>query len=92
MTVLAPAAWWRGLGGLTRSGSSIEALADRWGPRKTLFAVLGTWAVGLVILTFLSTIPAIASLFVLLLIGIWILRGVPEGKAAVEALIEEMSR
>src|SRR5687768_264965 len=27
MTVLAPAAWWRGLGGLTRSGSSIEALA-----------------------------------------------------------------
>ena len=145
-------------------------LADRWGPRRTLFAVLGTWAVGLVILTFfLSTIPflfagallgaglggvgvvdrlmllrltppdrvgemfglyglvgkasavvgpivygiivatllasldrgayqvAIASLFVLLLIGIWILRGVPEGEpeneeAAVEALIEEMSR
>src|SRR3990170_2080422 len=27
MTVLAPAAWWRGLGGLTRSGSSVEALA-----------------------------------------------------------------
>ena len=27
MTVLAPTAWWRGLGGLTRSGSSIEALA-----------------------------------------------------------------
>src|ERR671915_1732872 len=27
MTVLAPAAWWRGLGGLTRSGSSIQALA-----------------------------------------------------------------
>ncbi|MBA2263294.1 MAG: MFS transporter [Chloroflexi bacterium] len=127
-------------------------LADRWGPRRTLFAVLGTWAVGLVILTFfLATIPflfagallgaglggvgvvdrlmllrltppervgemfglyglvgkfsavlgpiiygiivaallssldrgayqvAIASLFVLLLVGIWILRGVPEG-------------
>ena len=27
MTVLVPTAWWRGLGGLTRSGSSIEALA-----------------------------------------------------------------
>ncbi|MGH2446112.1 MAG: MFS transporter [Candidatus Limnocylindria bacterium] len=129
-------------------------LADRWGPRRTLFAVLGTWAVGLSILTlFLSTVPfliagallgaglggigvvdrlmllrlsppacvgemfglyglagkfsavigpigygiivailldglgrgayqvAIASLFVLLLIGTWILRGVPEGEA-----------
>ncbi|HUF07517.1 MAG TPA: MFS transporter, partial [Candidatus Binatia bacterium] len=33
-------------------------LADRWGPRRTLFAVLGTWAVGLLILTFfLSAIP-----------------------------------
>lgn len=27
MTVLAPAAWWRGLGGLTRSGSSVEGLS-----------------------------------------------------------------
>ena len=27
MTVVAPAAWWRGLGGLARSGSSVEALA-----------------------------------------------------------------
>jgi len=26
-TVLAPAGWWRGLGGLTRSGSSLQALA-----------------------------------------------------------------
>jgi UMF1 family MFS transporter len=33
-------------------------LADRWGPRRTLFAVLAVWAVGLAILTlFLSTIP-----------------------------------
>jgi UMF1 family MFS transporter len=33
-------------------------LADRWGPRRTLFAVLGTWAVGLAIITlFLSTVP-----------------------------------
>lgn len=33
-------------------------VADRWGPRRTLFAVLGVWAVGLAILTlFLSTIP-----------------------------------
>jgi UMF1 family MFS transporter len=140
--------------------------ADRWGPRRTLFAVLGTWAVGLVILTlFLSTIPflvagallgaglggvgvvdrlmllrltppdrvgemlglyglvgkfsavvgpiaygaivssllatlgrgayqvAIASLFVLLLVGVAILRGVPEGEpdnedAAANALVE----
>jgi MFS transporter, UMF1 family len=144
-------------------------LADRWGPRRTLFAVLATWAVGLVILTlFLSTVPfliagallgaglggvgvvdrlmllrltppervgemfglyglvgkfsavvgpivygaivatllpsldrgayqvAIASLFVLLLIGIAILRGVPEGEpeneeAAAEALVEGMA-
>ena len=129
-------------------------LADRWGPRRTLFAVLAVWAVGLMILTlFLSTIPflfagallgaglggvgvvdrlmllrltppervgemfglyglvgkfsavigpivygaivatllgsldrgayqvAIASLFVLLLVGMAILRGVPEGEA-----------
>lgn len=28
MTVLAPAAWWRGLGGWTRSGSAVEAGAD----------------------------------------------------------------
>jgi MFS transporter, UMF1 family len=127
-------------------------LADRWGPRRTLFAVLGTWAIGLVVITgFLAPMPflvagallgaglggvgvvdrlmllrltppdrvgemfglyglvgkfsavvgpiaygiivssllgslgqdayrvAIASLFVLLLVGMWILRGVPEG-------------
>ncbi|HEX7196853.1 MAG TPA: MFS transporter [Candidatus Limnocylindria bacterium] len=128
-------------------------LADRWGPRRTLFAVLGTWAIGLVVITgFLSPVPflfagallgaglggvgvvdrlmllrltppgrigemfglyglvgkfsavigpliygiivasllgslgrgayqvAIGSLFVLLVVGIWILRGVPEGE------------
>jgi UMF1 family MFS transporter len=27
MTAMAPATWWRGLGGLTRSGSAVEALA-----------------------------------------------------------------
>ena len=33
-------------------------VADRWGPRRTLFAVLGTWALGLAIITlFLSTVP-----------------------------------
>jgi UMF1 family MFS transporter len=142
-------------------------LADRWGPRRTLFAVLAAWAVALAILSaFLSTIPfllagalagaglggvgvvdrlmllrltppdrvgemfglyglvgkfsavvgpvvygiivsslldsldrgayqvAVGSLLVLLLIGIWILRGVPEGdpsneEAAVEVLVEE---
>jgi MFS transporter, UMF1 family len=145
-------------------------LADRWGPRRTLFAVLATWAVGLVILTgTLAPVPflfagallgaglggvgvvdrlmllrlappdrvgemfglfglvgkfsavvgpviygiivasllatldrdayrvAIGSLFMLLLVGIWILRGVPEGEpeneqAAVEALVEGMNR
>jgi UMF1 family MFS transporter len=144
-------------------------LADRWGPRRTLFFVLATWAVGLAILTlFLSTVPfliagallgaglggvgvvdrlmllrltppervgemfglyglvgkfsavvgpivygaivailldtldrgayqvAIASLFVLLVVGIWILRGVPEGEpeneeAAADALVEGMA-
>ena len=143
-------------------------LSDRWGPRRTLFAVLATWAVGLAIITlFLSTVPfliagallgaglggvgvvdrlmllrlspperigemfglyglvgkfsavvgpivygtivatllgtldrgayqvAIASLFVLLLVGIWILRGVPEGtpeheRVAAEALAGRM--
>jgi UMF1 family MFS transporter len=143
-------------------------LSDRWGPRRTLFAVLATWAVGLAIITlFLSTVPfliagallgaglggvgvvdrlmllrlspperigemfglyglvgkfsavvgpivygtivavlldtldraayqvAIASLFVLLLVGIWILRGVPEGtpeqeRVAAEALTGRM--
>ncbi len=146
------------------------ALADRWGPRRTLLAVLGVWAIGLTIITaFLEPVPflfagallgaglggvgvvdrllllrlappdrigemfglyglvgkfsavigpiiygiivatlleglergayrvAIASLFVLLLVGIWILRGVPEGEpeneeAATDGLLEGMSR
>jgi len=143
-------------------------LADRWGPRRTLFMVLGTWAIGLVVITaFLAPIPfivagallgaglggvgvvdrlmllrltppdrvgemfglyglvgkfsavigpliygiivatllsslgrgayqvAIASLFVLLVVGIWILRGVPEGEAEKkheEAAMELLSR
>jgi UMF1 family MFS transporter len=144
-------------------------LADRWGPRRTLFAVLATWAIGLAIIGLvLATVPfliagallgaglggvgvvdrlmllrlappervgemfglyglvgkasavvgpimygtivallletldrgayqvAIGSLFVLLLVGIWILRGVPEGtpddeQAAAEALADRMS-
>ena len=143
-------------------------LSDRWGPRRTLFAVLGTWAIGLAIISlFLATVPfliagallgaglggvgvvdrlmllrlapperigemfglyglvgklsavvgpvlygtivavlldsldrtayqiAIASLFVLLLIGIWLLRGVPDGTpeqevSAAEALAGRM--
>ena len=37
-------------------------LADRWGPRRTLFAVLGTWALGLAIITlFLSTVPFLVA-------------------------------
>ena len=141
-------------------------MADRWGPRRTLFIVLGTWAVGLTIISLvLSTVPfliagallgaglggvgvvdrlmllrlspperigemfglyglvgkfsavvgpivygiivstllgsldraayqvAIASLFVLLLVGLVILRGVPEGnpqneEIAADALVE----
>jgi UMF1 family MFS transporter len=144
-------------------------LADRWGPRRTLFAVLATWAVGLAIIGLvLATVPfliagallgaglggvgvvdrlmllrltppervgemfglyglvgkasavvgpilygtivallldtldrgayqvAIGSLFVLLLVGVWILRSVPEGtpgdeQAAAEALADRMS-
>ncbi len=27
MTAIAPTSWWRGLGGLTRSGSSVEGLS-----------------------------------------------------------------
>ncbi len=137
-------------------------LSDRWGPRRTLFAVLATWAVGLAIISlFLATVPfliagallgaglggvgvvdrlmllrlsppdrigemfglyglvgkfsavvgpvvygtivatlletfdrgayqvAIASLFVLLLVGIWILRGVPEGTSEQERVAAE---
>ncbi len=145
-------------------------LADRWGPRRTLFLVLATWAVGLAIIgSFLATIPflaagvllgaglggvgvvdrlmllrlappdqvgemfglygligkfsavvgpviygiivsnllgvldrgayqvAVGSLLVLLLIGVAILRGVPEGdmereEAAAEALLKETDR
>jgi UMF1 family MFS transporter len=145
-------------------------LADRWGPRRTLFTVLAAWAVALAILSlFLSTIPflvagalagaglggvgvvdrlmllrltppdrvgemfglyglvgkfsavvgpivygiivaslldglgrgayqvAVGSLLVLLLLGIWILRGVPEGEAtneeaAADVLLEESIR
>jgi len=141
-------------------------MADRWGPRRTLFIVLGTWAVGLTIISVvLSTVPflvagallgaglggvgvvdrlmllrlsppervgemfglyglvgkfsavvgpivygvivstllssldraayqvAIASLFILLLVGLAILRGVPEGdpqneEVAADALVE----
>ena len=37
-------------------------LADRWGPRRTLFAVLAAWALALAILTaFLSTIPFLVA-------------------------------
>ncbi len=141
-------------------------LADRWGPRRTLFAVLAVWVVGLAITTtLLAPVPflfagallgaglggvgvvdrlmllrlaptdrvgemfglyglvgkfsaiigpiiygiivstllsslgrdayrvAIASLFVLLLIGIWILRGVPEDEpASEEAVMEAVDR
>jgi UMF1 family MFS transporter len=145
-------------------------VADRWGPRRTLFAVLAAWAVALAILSlFVSTTPflvagalagaglggvgvvdrlmllrltpaervgemfglyglvgkfsavvgpvaygiivsnlsdglgtgayqvAIASLLVLLLLGAWILRGVPEGdaataEAAADALLEDSIR
>jgi MFS transporter, UMF1 family len=37
-------------------------MADRWGPRRTLFVVLGTWAVGLTIISLvLSTIPFLVA-------------------------------
>ena len=37
-------------------------LADRWGPRRTLFAVLATWAVGLVIIALaLSPVPFLVA-------------------------------
>ena len=52
MTVLAPAAWWRGLGGLTRSGSAIEAAAwALYDFANTIFSfaivsfAMGPWAV-----------------------------------------------
>jgi MFS transporter, UMF1 family len=52
MTVLAPATWWRGLGGLTRSGSAVEALAwALYDFANTIFSfaivsfAMGPWAV-----------------------------------------------
>ena len=52
MTVLAPATWWRGLGGLTRSGSAPEALAwALYDFANTIFSfaivsfAMGPWAV-----------------------------------------------
>lgn len=60
MTVLTPAAWWRGLGGLTRTGSALEGLA--WA--RTLGQ--GAYQV------------AVAFLLGLLIVGILVLRGVPE--------------
>jgi UMF1 family MFS transporter len=37
-------------------------LADRWGPRRTLFAVLGTWAVGLVVIAVaLAPVPFLVA-------------------------------
>ena len=52
MTVLAPAAWWRGLGGLTRSGSAVEGLAwALYDFANTIFSfaivsfAMGPWAV-----------------------------------------------
>ena len=136
MTALAPASWWRGLGGLTRSGSSIEALAwafydfantmfsfaivgvvdrlmllrlapaDRVGEMFGLYGLVGKFSAiigpiiyGIIVSTLLSSLGrdayrvAIASLFVLMLIGIWILRGVPEEEPASEdASMEAMDR
>ena len=52
MTVMAPAAWWRGLGGMTRSGSAVEALAwALYDFANTIFSfaivsfAMGPWAV-----------------------------------------------
>jgi len=66
-------------------------------------AVIGPIIYGIIVATLLEGLDrnayrvAIASLFVLLLVGIWILRGVPEGEpeneeAATDALLEGMSR
>jgi UMF1 family MFS transporter len=52
MTAVAPAAWWRGLGGMTRSGSAVEALAwALYDFANTIFSfaivsfAMGPWAV-----------------------------------------------
>ena len=52
MTALAPATWWRGLGGLTRSGSAVEGLAwALYDFANTIFSfaivsfAMGLWAV-----------------------------------------------
>ncbi len=62
-------------------------------------AVIGPLIYGIIVASLLSALDrgayqvAIASLFVLLLIGIWILRGVPEDEpASEEALMEAMDR
>jgi UMF1 family MFS transporter len=71
MTVLAPAVWWRGLGGLTRSGSSIEGLSwALYDFANTIFSfaivsfAMGPWttnALGETTGTFLFTLAGSAS-------------------------------
>ena len=91
MTIVAPAGWWRGLGGLTRSGSSVEALAWAFYDfANTIFSfAIVSFAISLWTIRFLGEGPlsslgrgayqvALASLFVFLLVGISILRDVPE--------------
>jgi len=113
MTVVAPAAWWRGLGGLARSGSSVEALAWAFYDfANTIFSfAIVSFAMSLWSIRFLGEGPgtfwftAAVSVsvlhFILLLVGIWILRGVPEGEPegepqndglAIDALVEGMGR
>jgi len=71
MTVLAPAGWWRGLGGLTRSGSAVEGLSwALYDFANTIFSfaivsfAMGPWAtrfLGETQGTLLFTVAASAS-------------------------------
>ncbi|HET6745399.1 MAG TPA: MFS transporter [Candidatus Limnocylindria bacterium] len=71
MTAMAPAAWWRGLGGLTRSGSSVEGLSwALYDFANTIFSfaivsfAMGPWttiALGETTGTFLFTLAASLS-------------------------------
>jgi MFS-type transporter involved in bile tolerance (Atg22 family) len=101
MTVLVPATRGRGLGGLTRSGSSLEALAWAFYDfANTIFSfAIVSFAMSLWTIRFLGEGPGTFwfTLFVLLLVGFWILRSVPEGEpeneeVAMGALVADMSR
>jgi hypothetical protein len=85
VTRLAPTAWWRGLAGLTRSGSAVEGLSwALYDFANTIFSfaivscAMSLWSIPGPLGKTAYQI-AILSLLVLMAIGYMMFRGVPEG-------------